>query len=56
MKRIRRCTVCGAYMLKMVCCGAETAPVSPPKYSPEDKYAGYRRKAKEHIYRQWGVV
>lgn len=28
-------------------CGEKTVSCKPPKYSPEDKYAEYRRKAKE---------
>jgi rRNA maturation protein Nop10 len=28
-------------------CGGKRISVLPPKYSPEDKYASYRRKYKE---------
>jgi len=27
-------------------CGGKAVPVVPPKYSPQDRYAEYRRKAK----------
>jgi len=33
--------------MKEKCCAAATVIPRPPKYSPEDKYGGYRRKAKE---------
>lgn len=34
--------------MKEVCdCGGKTFSPKPPKYSPEDKYAEYRRRAKE---------
>lgn len=36
------------YTLKERCkCGGVAVIVRPPKYSPEDKYGEYRRKAKE---------
>lgn len=33
--------------MKEQCCGSATLIPRPPKYSPEDKYGDYRRKAKE---------
>jgi rRNA maturation protein Nop10 len=34
--------------MEQICsCGAKAITTRPPKYSPEDKYAEYRRKAKE---------
>ncbi len=34
--------------MKEICdCGERSVSHKPPKYSPEDKYASYRRKAKE---------
>lgn len=48
MSHILKCTKCGTYTLKEQCgCGAKPERVKPPKYSPEDKYAKYRREAKE---------
>ncbi len=46
--RILKCPACGSYGLAEACaCGATRIPPKPPKYSPEDKYAAYRRKYKE---------
>ena len=45
MKRMKRCTVCAAYTLDETHCGMQTASPHPPKYSPADKYAAYRRAA-----------
>ena len=46
--KMRKCPKCGAYTLKDVHCGAETASPHPPKFSveKEKKYGKYRRKAK----------
>lgn len=49
MRHIRFCRSCGAYTLKEECCGAPTILPRPAKYSPDDKYASYRRKAKERM-------
>ncbi len=48
MDLMRKCIACGAYSLSQECrkCGGETRTPHPAKYSPEDKYAAYRRKAK----------
>ncbi len=46
--QILRCPSCGGYGLKEACsCGGSRIAPRPPKYSPEDKYADYRRKYKE---------
>ncbi|MBR9703295.1 RNA-protein complex protein Nop10 [Candidatus Woesearchaeota archaeon] len=47
--RLRRCESCKRYTLKSICpdCGERAIEPHPPKYSPEDKYASYRRKYKE---------
>ncbi len=49
MKEIRKCPKCGTYTLKTICplCGAKTEIAKPQKFSPDDKYAFYRRKAIE---------
>ena len=48
MKHILKCTSCGNYALKEKCdCKGLALNPKPPKYSPEDKYSSYRRKAKE---------
>jgi len=49
MKKIKKCSSCSRYTLSKRCdsCGEETINPKPPKYSPEDRYGGYRRKQKE---------
>ena len=57
MKHILQCLSCGKYTLSDKCeCGGETAENKPPKYSPEDKYADYRRKVKEKGWKKQGLV
>ncbi len=43
--KILKCPKCSKYTLKDFCCEKTIRPIS--KYSPEDKYAHYRRKQKE---------
>lgn len=46
--KILKCKACGSYGLDNDCpCGGKRVFSHPPKYSPEDKYAKYRRLAKE---------
>ena len=43
---MRKCTSCGRYTLnkeKCPYCGGEVRIPHPPKFSPEDRYAKYRR-------------
>jgi len=50
MVHILKCEKCGKYGLKSDCiCGGKLININPPKYSPQDKYAKYRRMAKEEI-------
>jgi len=43
-----KCPACGSYSLHEQCeCGGQRVTPKPPKWSPEDKYAAYRRKYKE---------
>ncbi|MCX8197226.1 MAG: RNA-protein complex protein Nop10 [Candidatus Micrarchaeota archaeon] len=46
MKKIRRCAVCSSYTLDDTHCGVPTKNPHPPKFSPQDRYAQYRRKMK----------
>jgi H/ACA ribonucleoprotein complex subunit 3 len=50
--RIRKCSVCGVYTLKLKCsaCGSETLLTKPAKFSPEDPYGTYRRMMKREAY------
>jgi H/ACA ribonucleoprotein complex subunit 3 len=46
--QILKCPKCSSYALSATCaCGGMRIPVHPPKFSPEDKYAHYRRQYKE---------
>ena len=50
MKALLKCKSCGQYTLQKPCaCGGEAVQPYPAKYSPEDKYGEYRRKAKKEI-------
>lgn len=49
MAHLFKCTKCNRYTLNQrVCpsCGGPVSEPGPPKYSPQDKYGVYRRKAK----------
>ncbi len=56
MKKILRC--CGTYTLKEICqkCGSKSKNIAPAKYSPEDRYAKYRREAKLAFYKKEGLI
>ncbi|MBI5392677.1 ribosome biogenesis protein [Candidatus Woesearchaeota archaeon] len=48
MKHILRCPICKTYTIKQLCnCGKKAIDMKPAKYSPEDKYAKYRREIKK---------
>ena len=47
-----KCQDCGQYTLKdkrCPSCGGIVKDPRPPKYSPEDRYGKYRRKAKREL-------
>jgi H/ACA ribonucleoprotein complex subunit 3 len=48
MPQILKCDKCGIYTLKNKCdkCGSKTISPKPAKFSIEDKYGVWRRKAK----------
>jgi H/ACA ribonucleoprotein complex subunit 3 len=49
MPHLFKCTNCEVYTLNQKqCpkCGGPVVDPKPPKYSPQDKYGDYRRKAK----------
>jgi H/ACA ribonucleoprotein complex subunit 3 len=56
MHEIKNCKSCGKYTLNEECCATKTSPVIPMRYSPEDKYGQYRRKAKEEERKKQGLV
>jgi H/ACA ribonucleoprotein complex subunit 3 len=45
--RMRKCPSCGAYTFKPDCakCNVKTTSPAPPRFSPEDRYGEYRRRA-----------
>ncbi|MBD3405804.1 MAG: RNA-protein complex protein Nop10 [Candidatus Lokiarchaeota archaeon] len=50
MNQLHKCVKCSTYTLEdKECpkCGGKVGDPTPPKYSPEDKYGKYRRKAKK---------
>jgi len=55
MTQILKCKKCKTYTLKSSCpeCNSKTIPPKPAKYSPEDKWGFWRRKAKKQtLYKQ----
>ncbi|HLC84197.1 MAG TPA: nucleolar RNA-binding Nop10p family protein, partial [Candidatus Nanoarchaeia archaeon] len=53
---ILRCQKCREYTLEPKHCDEQTVPPGPPKFSVEDKWAGYKRQAKEEQLREKGVL
>ena len=53
-----KCLNCNLYTMQEICpkCGNPTIRAIPPKYSPNDKYAEYRRKAKEEERKKEGLI
>jgi len=52
---MRKCPACGEYSLQDVCrCGTATVIPLPAKYSPDDRYGEYRRKAIKEEYGENG--
>jgi len=47
MKHIMKCVVCNSYTMQLEHHGQKTIEAKPAKYSPEDKYGEWRRKAKK---------
>lgn len=49
MKHIYFCKKCQVYTMKEICpkCNTKTIQPKPAKFSPEDPYGKYRRKAKK---------
>jgi len=57
MKTILKCVKCGKYTFNAAClCGGNPLTPKPAKFSPEDKYADYRRKAKMQFFREGGML
>ena len=47
MKHLMKCVVCNSYTMKDEHCSQKTIQTKPAKYSPDDKWAEWRRKAKK---------
>ena len=57
MKSILKCADCGKYTMKDACvCGGKASTPKPAKFSIEDKYGSYRRKAKLEFFRKEGLI
>ena len=58
MKKILICGTCKKYTMKQVCpsCAAATVEARPPKFSLDDKYAPYKREAKEALRKEKGLI
>ena len=56
MKHLKRCVVCNCYTMKASHCGSATKTPHPPKYTPEDKYAKYRREGKLEERKKEGIL
>ncbi len=57
MKHLFKCAKCNKYTMKESCdCGSKTMNPKPLKYSIDDKFAGYKRKAKLDEYAVRGLV
>jgi H/ACA ribonucleoprotein complex subunit 3 len=55
MRHILKCGRCGTYTMKEMCCEKTLTP-KPAKFSPEDKYGHYRRKAKTDYFSKRGFL
>ena len=57
MKHILKCENCNKYTMKEMCdCGTKTVNPKPAKFSPEDNYGEYRRKAKRQQWQKEGLA
>jgi rRNA maturation protein Nop10 len=58
MKKILICGLCSKYTMKPECpsCSGKTVEAKPPKFSLDDKYASYRREAKENERKEKGLL
>jgi len=56
-KHIFKCANCSKYTMKEVCaCGSRTLVSRPLKYTPDDRFAPYKRKAKLEDYMKRGLI
>ena len=57
MRHILKCAECGKYSMSETCaCGGKTSAAKPLKFSLEDRFSSYRRKAKLDDYSKRGLI
>ena len=57
MRSILKCETCGKYTMEDVCvCNGKSLTPKPAKFSIDDKYGSYRRKAKLDIFKNKGLL
>ena len=57
MRHILKCAKCGKYTMNDACsCGNKTSAAKPLKFSLEDRFSSYRRKAKLEEYGKRGLI
>ena len=57
MRSILKCENCGKYTMKEICaCNGKELTPKPAKFSVEDKYGSYRRKAKLDNFKKEGLI
>ena len=57
MRHILKCAECGKYSMKDLCaCGNRTLAAKPLKFSLDDRFSSYRRKAKLGEYSNRGLI
>ncbi|MBI2652190.1 ribosome biogenesis protein [Candidatus Woesearchaeota archaeon] len=57
MRHIFKCVNCNNYTMKEICeCGNKSLLSRHMKYSPDDKFGSYRRKAKLNEYLKRGLL
>lgn len=52
MKHIMKCPECNSYTMHEQHCNSKTMSTKPAKFSPDDKFAVYRRTAKKEILKE----
>lgn len=57
MKHVYKCLNCDKYTMKETCdCNRKTMLARPVRYSDEDKFASYKRRAKIEDYKNRGLL
>ncbi|MBU90278.1 ribosome biogenesis protein [Candidatus Woesearchaeota archaeon] len=57
MRNILKCQDCGKYTMKDSCvCNGKALTPKPAKFSIEDKYGSYRRKAKLEAFKKERLI